>query len=85
MVMVFQKKKKQYKKIIVLLLLCSLNIEFPDRSAFFASYNILTSHVSGYCSLFSYLYISKCNCYCCQLPDDCFVRSMILRVADKCV
>ena len=47
--MVFQKKKKQYNKIIVLLLLCSLNIEFPDRSAFFASYNILTSHVSGYC------------------------------------
>ena len=42
-------------------------------------------HVSGHCFLFSYLYIFECNRYCCQLPADCFVRSMKLRVADKCV
>ena len=27
----------------------------------------------------------QCNRYCCHLPDDCFVRSMKLSVADKCV
>ena len=48
-------------------MLCSLNLEFPDRSAFLASNNILTNHVSGHCSLFSYLYIFGCNHYCCQL------------------
>ena len=27
------------------------------------------------------LYIFECNRYCCQLPDDCFVRSLKLRFA----
>ena len=46
---------------------------------------ILTHHASKHCSLFSNLYIFSCNRYCCQLPDDCFARSMKLRVAIKCV
>ena len=63
----------------------SLNIDLPDRLSFLASNNILTSHVSGHCSLFSNLYVFKRNRYCCQLPDDSFVRRMKLRVANKCV
>ena len=46
-----------------------VSLERPDRSAFLASNNILTSHVSGHCSLLSYLYIFECNRHCCQLPD----------------
>ena len=30
---------------------------------------------------FSNLFIFTCNRYCCQLPDDCFVRGMKLLVA----
>ena len=57
----------------------------PDRLARLPSNNILTCHPSKHFSLFSNLYIFICNRYCCQLSDDCFVRSMKLRVANKSV